>query len=244
VNLLLLEPDEVDAEGRCALTGRRARHLQDVLGAGVGTSLRAGLLGGGVGEAVVEEVSPGRAVVRARFGPAPCPSGDALLLAVPRPKVLQRMLAHAAALGFSRIVLFRSWRVDKSWMQCRAMTASSQREQLVFGLEQAGRTLLPEVLRFDLFKPMVEDHLPGLELPRRRFVAHPRTERSTHALADAPGPFCVALGPEGGFTDYEVEKLAGAGFDPVTMGPHALRTETALAALWGQLDLLRRRAQR
>jgi RsmE family RNA methyltransferase len=244
VNLLLLEPNELDADGRCALTGRRAKHLTDVLRARVGQALRAGLLGGGVGEAVVERLDEGRAVVRASFGEAPTTTGDTLLLAVPRPKVLQRMLAHAAALGFARIVLFRSWRVDRSWMQSRAMEPALQREQLLLGLEQAGRTLLPELHRFDLFKPMVEDHLHALSLPAQRYVAHPRAARATHSLDVDPAPVCAALGPDGGFTDYELEKLTAAGFVPVSMGHHALRTETALAALWGQLDLLRGRGRR
>ena len=84
-----------------------------------------------------------------------------------------RMLAHAAALGFARVVLFRSWRVDKAWLQSRAFDPDVQREQLLLGLEQAGRTRLPEVLRFDRFKPLVEDALPALALPTQRFVAHP-----------------------------------------------------------------------
>ena len=112
-------------------------------------------------------------------------------------------------------------------------------EQLLLGLEQSGRTVLPHVHTFDLFKPMVEDALPELDLPVQRFVAHPRAATPTAQLAALRGPFTLALGPDGGFVDYEVDKLQAAGFHPISMGPHALRTETALAALWGQLALLR-----
>ncbi|MCK5944199.1 MAG: 16S rRNA (uracil(1498)-N(3))-methyltransferase [Planctomycetes bacterium] len=241
MNFLLLEPHELAADGRCELRGRRARHLREVLRAEVGQRLRAGVIDGDLGTAVVERLDDELAIVHAELQRAPAPVGDVLLLAVPRPKVLMRMLGHAAALGFARVVLFRSWRVDKSWMQSRAFDPQVQREQLVLGLEQAGRTRLPEVLHFDRFKPMVEDELPRLTLPELRFVAHPRGAVSTRALARMPDrPFALAVGPDGGFVDYEVDKLRERGFCPITLGPHALRTETALAALWGQLDLLRK----
>ena len=50
----------------------------------------------------------------------------------------------------------------------------------------------------------------------------------------------LAVGPEGGFLPFEIEKLAEAGFEPVSMGGRTLRVETACVALLAQLDLLRR----
>ena len=242
MNFLLLQPSEVDDDGLATLHGRRALHLSQVLRAERGQRLRCGMLDGMLGEAVVEAITPTTASVRASFTRPAEPVNDVLLLAAPRPKVLLRMLAHAAALGFARVVLFRSWRVDKTWLQSRAFDPDVQREQLLLGLEQAGRTRLPEVLRFDRFKPLVEDALPALALPTQRFVAHPSAHNSTRTLGSLRGPFALALGPDGGFLSYEIEQLQSAGFCPITMGAHAQRTETALAALWGQLDLLRGRA--
>lgn len=239
MNFLLLEEAELDGHSCATLRGRRAHHLCEVLGAEVGQRLRAGVVNGRLGEAEVLRLGAGEAVVQVELDRMPPPIADVLLLAVPRPKVLLRMLAHAAAMGFAEIVLFRSWRVDKSWLTSRALAPETQREQLLLGLEQAGRTLMPKLHRFDLFKPMVEDSLPELGLPAQRFVAHPRAATPTAQLASLRGPFTLALGPDGGFVDYEVEKLQAAGFHPISMGPHALRTEAALAALWGQLALLR-----
>ena len=245
MNFLLLEPHEVAADGAAVLRGRRAQHVRTVLRATAGQSLRAGVLGGSIGRAVITAVGAEEVHVRCELPPAPAsaPAGDALLLAVPRPRVLLRMLAHAAALGFDRIVLLRTWRVDKSHLASEAMRAAVQREHLLAGLEQAGRTRLPSVQSFLLFKPFVEDELPGLRLPAARFVAHPGAATPTAAIA-YPGraPFALALGPDGGFLPYEVDRLAACGFLPVACGPHPLRTETALAVLAGQLALLRDRA--
>jgi len=243
VNLLLLEAAELDADNRALVTGRRERHLRDVLRAEVGARLRAGVIDGPLGTAHLEALTADGA--RVQFTPErhPAPVDDVLLLAVPRPKVLLRMLAHAAALGFARVVLFRTWRVDKSWLTSTAMQPDAWREQLLLGLEQAGRTQLPTVRFFDRFKPMVEDQLDALRLPAHRYVAHPAAAAATATLA-APSRssgFALAIGPDGGWLPYEVDQLRLRGFCPISCGPHPLRTETALAVLTGQLQLLRDR---
>lgn len=243
MNFLLLEPHELDDAGRCRLVGRRAEHVRTVLRAQAGDTLRAAIVDGGVGVAHVEAVAPEAVEVRCELGgvgePAPA---DALLLAVPRPKVLLRMLAHAAALGFGRIVLFRSWRVEKSHLESESMRPATQRAALLAGMEQTGRTRLPAIVFQPLFKPMAEDWLPRADLPATRFVAHPAAATPTSGLDLAGvGGVALALGPDGGFLPYEVEKLASAGFQPLTCGARPLRTETALAVLKGQLDLLRAR---
>lgn len=240
MNLLLVERHELDPDGRARLSDRRAHHAHAVLHATAGQVLDAGLVDGPLGSATVEACTPDELVVRATFDREAPAALDVLLLAVPRPKVLLRMLAHAAALGFRRIVLFRSWRVDKSHLDSTAMDPAVQREHLLLGLEQARRTRLPHVDFFPLFKPMAQDALPGLGLPAQRFVAHPRAETGTAELSLARGaPFALALGPDGGFLPYEVELLAAAGFTPIHCGPHPLRTESALSVLTGQLELLR-----
>jgi RsmE family RNA methyltransferase len=243
VNFLLLHDDEVGADGRATLRGRRAAHCRNVLRAEVGDRLRAGLVDGPLGTATLVALTDDLVQVDVCWEREPEPVADVLLLAVPRPKVLLRMLAHAAALGVAEVILYRSWRVDKSHLDSTAMQPEVQREHLLLGLEQAGRTKLPAVRFAPLFKPMVEDLLPTLTLPTARFVGHPTAATGTHQLAlGANGPFAVCLGPDGGLLPYEVDKLAQSGFLPIHAGPHALRTETALAVLLGQLRLLRAQA--
>ncbi len=242
MNILLLEPEEIDARGRARIRGRRALHVHEVLRASVGQQLAVGQVDGPLGSAEVESTTRDELIVRTHLDQPSPPAPDALLLAVPRPKVLLRMLAHASALGFGRIVLCRTWRVEKSHLSSTAMSPTVQREQLLLGLEQAGRTHLPTVEFFPLFKPMVEDSLAGLELPSPRFCAHPTAANGTAELdLGRIGGFTLALGPDGGLLPYEVDQLTAHGFLPIHCGRHPLRTESALSVLWGQLDLLRSR---
>lgn len=243
MNLLLLEPGELGPDGEVLLRERRAAHLVEVLKAAPGQVLQAGVVDGELGEAEVLDVGASEVRLRVRLtAPSPPPTGDVLLLAVPRPKVLLRMLELAAALGYSEVVLFRSWRVDKSHLESQAMLHEVQQAHLRLGLEQARRTRLPRVSTFLRFRPFVEDDLPLLPLPAHRFCAHPPAAVSTAELQlSRKQPFALAVGPEGGFLPWEVEQLARAGFAPVRMHSHPLRTEAALAALHAQLDLLRHR---
>ena len=242
MNFLLLHASELSVAGIAVLAGRRATHARTVLRVQPGQRLRAGIIDGDLGTATVLEVDPQRVVVAMERERASAPGADVLLLAVPRPKVLLRMYAHAAALGFGHLVLFRSWRVDKSHLDSTAMRPQVQREQLLLGLEQAGRTHVPRITFCGLFKPMVEDTWQQLELPPQRFVAHPSADTATHDLAALHGAaFTLVLGPDGGLLPYEVDALQARGCLPIHCGLWPLRTETALAALAGQLQLLRNR---
>jgi hypothetical protein len=56
-------------------------------------------------------------------------------------------------------------------------------------------------------------------------------------------PVEIAIGPEGGWIDRELETFQEAGFQPVRLGPWILRVETAVTAALAQIELLRRVVQ-
>lgn len=243
MNLILVEAHELDEQGRVALRGHRAEHARAVLRVAVGDRLRVGRLDGPLGDADVVAVSPNVVELHCTFaGDTPARSDDTLLLAVPRPKVLRRCLEDATALGFGRIVLLRTWRVDKSHLASNAMQPRAQRAHLLAGLAQARRTRLPEIVVAPLFKPFVEDHLDALVAAPNRFVADPDAPLDLARASVAAAPLTLAIGPERGFLPYEIEALGARGFAAVHSGHHPLRVETALANLHGGLALLRQHA--
>ncbi len=255
MNLLLLEARELE-NGRVTLdvdhdsVDRRARHLLQVLRVKVGDEVRVGILDGPRGPGLVTAIDQKeeRVTLALQFeaeNETEPPGQDTLVLAVPRPRVLARCLAHATALGFGRILLCRSWRVDKNHLGSKVLREPELRRHLIAGLEQACRTHLPAVSVLPLFKPFVEDRLEELVPAGPRFLAHPAAERPVHeAQIPAGEPFTLALGPEGGFIPYEVEALEARGFVAVSSGENPLRVETALAVLSGQLQLIRKLAAR
>ena len=101
MNLILLLPDDgIDGAGRVRLRGRRLRHVLDVHRAAPGDELRVGLLGGGIGTGRVLPLTPDLLEMEVRLDRAPpAPLPVTLILALPRPKVLRRVLRTASSWG-------------------------------------------------------------------------------------------------------------------------------------------------
>ncbi len=234
MNLVLLEPEDLIAENRARLTGRRAEHLRGVHRAEPGRELRVGMLGGLVGSGRVEAVTD--EAVELTFAldqPPPPRPGIDLILGLPRPRVLRRVLRSVAAQGVDRVVLVNSWRVDKSYWQSPVLQPDAIRADLILGLEQARDTALPTVTLEPLFKPFVEDRLPALVEGRRALVAHPVADGPLTATTGELTTLCV--GPEGGWIQYEVDKLAEAGCELVSLGERILVVEDALTSCLARL---------
>lgn len=234
MNLLLLTAEDCPEPGVACLQGRRLQHMRDVHRASVGDRLRVGLLGGLMGEAEVLALS--REEVRLQFSltePPPPKLPLTLLLSLPRPKMLKRILQAVATMGVERLVLMNSYRVEKSFWDSPWLEPLAVREQLLLGLEQARDTILPEILMEPLFKPFVEDRLPALCRNTRALLAHPGVAQACPVALNQP--LTLAIGPEGGFIPYEVEKLVETGFEPVHLGGRILRVETAVTALVARL---------
>ncbi len=243
MNLILLH--EADREtGTCfRVRDTRAQHVREVLSSAVGDELRVGLLGGPRGTGVVTVVTNEDVQLDCTFDDhvVPRPTVD-LILAIPRPKMLRRLLPQIAALGVDRLVLLRTWRVAKPYLTAQVLTPAVYRPLLHDGLMQARATHEPVVHVEPLFRPFVEDRAPVLFGESRRFVAHPGADRDIAALDMAPAErVALVVGPEGGLLPFEVDLLGEAGFEAISMGDRTLRVETACVALLAQLDLLRRR---
>jgi 16S rRNA (uracil1498-N3)-methyltransferase len=232
VNLLVIEEAERLAAGLACVEGRKARHLREVLDKAVGGTVKVGELGGLVGEGVIERLEEERAFIRYTVSEAPPePSPVRLVLALPRPPMLRRILLHATTLGVKQIVLLHTARVEKSFWGSHSLQPARIGEQLRLGLEQARDTVLPTVELRRRFRPFVEDELAGWG--GRKLVAHP--EEGARAPSWSAETTTVVVGPEGGLVPFEVEQLRAAGGEAVSLGPRILRVETAVVALLARL---------
>lgn len=237
VNLILIESAEVGAEGRVELRDGRAGHLRTVLRVAPGVRVRTGLLDGPVGTGEVESTGPDAVVLRCAFdGPVPARPPMDLLLALPRPKVMKRLWAQLAAMGVGRILLTNAEKVERMYFDTHVLGPAFIRERLVEGLQQACDTRLPEVSIHRRLKVLVEDELDALCPDACRIAADPSFDRPlSGALADRRGRrLLLAIGPEGGWTPYELDLLSRHGFAGVGMGPRILRADTACIAFLAQ----------
>jgi RsmE family RNA methyltransferase len=244
VNLILLEPEEVDSAGVASVADRRAEHLIQVLKVAPGHSVRLGVINGPIGVGTVTSIVGATVELQCDLEtmiPA-WPAID-LLLALPRPKVMRRLWAQLAALGVGRIVLTKAERVERNYFDTHVLTPECFRPLLIEGLQQARDTRLPIVSIHTRFKVLIEDELDALCTGGLRLAAHPRAAVSVHTLVkDRPHErVLLAIGPEGGWNDFELDLLQEHGFHAVGMGPRTLRTDTACIALLAVVhDAMRR----
>ena len=247
MNLILCEPDEVGADGVVTLSGPRAAHVRGVLRAVAGDTVRVGVVDGPRGRAEVVAIDAEAVVLRCTLdtGPTAPPAID-LLLALPRPKVLRRLWAQLAALGVGHVRLTNAARVERDYFDAHVVAPTTYRPLLIEGLQQAADTRLPRVSVHRQFRPLIEDEIGAPRDGERRLVAHPGHGASPAGIAREPRPdrVLLAIGPEGGWNAFELELLAGHGFEPISLGPRILRTDTACIALLAVLHEVVVRADR
>ena len=240
MNLLLLEPGEISAGGTVRLAGRRAEHLLKVLRVEPGRELRLGVLGGGRGTGRVRGVTGGEVELAVEIdGQPPPPPWIDLIVALPRPAVLHRVLQTAAAMGVGRLDLTAAWRVEKSFFGSPSLADDKIRRHLVLGAEQGMVTRLPEVRLHRLLVPFVRK-LEARADPPHGLLAHPGAAEPFEAVFPGGGRIEIAIGPEGGWIDREVATFEQAGFAPFALGPWILRSEAAVTSALAQAELLRR----
>ncbi|HVN85190.1 MAG TPA: 16S rRNA (uracil(1498)-N(3))-methyltransferase [Candidatus Binatia bacterium] len=234
MNLILLFDEDFIDNDRVRLGGRRARHVRAVHGAQIGDELRVGRLNAKLGRGVVTALTDDSVEMTVTLDrPPPAPLPVAVLLALPRPKSLKRVLHAVATMGVKRVVLLNTWRVEKSFWNSPLLQPDALSEPLILGLEQARDTVLPEVTLRRRFKPFVEDESAALSAGTRKLLAHPAATSPCPHNVDCA--VTLAIGPEGGFIGYEIELLTSYGFEPVSLGDRPLRVEQAVPALLGRL---------
>lgn len=241
MNRVLMDSNEVESNGRVCLFGRRAAHIANVLKPDIGDALRVGILDGPCGTGQVLSVARDRVELTCTFeNELPEVPHVDLLLALPRPKVTRRLWASLASLGVGQIILTNAEKVERNYFDTHWLEEDIYRPLLIEGLEQSGDTRLPSVTTCRRLKPFVEDELDGMFVDSRRLICHPRdaTTVGQAGLARAERVL-LAIGPEGGWSDYEIDLFAAHGFDCVSAGWRTLRSDVACIALIAAINAVR-----
>ena len=234
MNLLFLEANDLHTPNRASVSGRQLKHIREVLKLACGDKLTVGLENKSIGRATVIKLDEEEACLDISWEKeAPAALPLTLIIALPRPKMLKRIIQTATAMGVKQLYFINSWKVEKSFWQSPWLTDEKIRQNCIIGLEQAKDTQMPSIHIRKRFKPFVEDELPALSKNTRKLLAHPGTD--TPCPVNITGSTTLIIGPEGGFTPYEVEKLRDAEFEAVHLGERILRVETAVPALLARL---------
>jgi RsmE family RNA methyltransferase len=208
--------------------------MTDVHKAKPGDTLRVGIVNGLMGTGTVLSIdSTSCKMDVACIDKPPKPLPCTLLLALPRPKVLRRIIECVSAMGVKKIYIMETWRVEKGFWKSPFLDETVLREQCILGLEQACDTVMPEIIIKRRFRPFIEDEIPAVVKNTRAIVMHPQAENSFPSRLE--GPITLAIGPEGGFIPFEVDLLKNNGFEEFAFGKRVLRVEQVVPAILGRL---------
>ena len=230
MNALIFFPDEVSADGVAVIRGERAARVNREHALTPGITITAAVRGGHIGSATLEAVSPTEIRCRVRFDREPPPRVDVeLIVAVPRPQTVKKIIHVAVTLGLQRLHFIRTLHTVKSYLQSSVLTPEAIEEEVVRGLAQAVDSRAPTIEIHRSFESFVEGVVPTIVANERGCVL-----ADTHAaprIGAAVFPSlkkaALAVGPESGWSDFERERFIHHGFRAVSLGPRMLRVEVA-----------------
>jgi len=239
MNMILLHKSDFIDNDTVLITDRRLKHMNEVHKISQGKDMDVGLLNGKTGTGEVMEFNRDSVKLRVKLdSEPPAPTPMTAVIALPRPKAVKRLIQSATTLGIKEIYLINSWKVEKSYWQSPVLNEESLNLQLELGLEQCKDTVKPNIYLKKLFKPFIEDELPGISKGSTSIIAHPYSDSEIMPIIEEENhilpKITLAIGPEGGFTDYEIGKFTEAGFSQFSFGTRILKVETALNFLTGR----------
>jgi 16S rRNA (uracil1498-N3)-methyltransferase len=229
--------DEPIRGDRATLTGAEAHHLIHVMRAKSGSQV---VLFDGAGAEFLAEVRRlGRSdaelvVIERRDVDRELPFSLVVGVALPKGDRQKWLIEKLTEVGVGRVVPLRTAR---SVAQPSAEALGRLGRTVIEASKQCGRNRLMQLSEAQDWA----DFVVAPPADSRRLLAHPgregdapRTTPSPSALSPKPGTsgaVTLAIGPEGGFADEEVDRALHAGWTCVDLGSRILRVETAAVVL-------------
>lgn len=220
----LYVPHDLAAGAELALDHGQSHYLASVMRQGVGDELL--LFNGRDGEwrARIGAVTKRAVAVRAEALERPQAMGcdlDLLIALVKRGR-LETIVEKAAELGARRVRPVLTERTNADRARVERLTAIATE-----AAEQTGRLDVPRVDEPQKLERILKDWDPG----RRLLFCDEAGDAKpvAEALAGQPaGPWAILIGPEGGFSPAERDRLRGLDYAvPAALGPRILRADTA-----------------
>ena len=239
-------PDDLRSGETLRPSPDQARYLTTVMRLGAGEAILVFNGRDGEWRAVLSEVGKKGCLLRleAQTRPQATPPDLDLVVALVKRARLETIVEKAAELGARRVRLVITARTNADHTNVGRLQAIATE-----AAEQTGRLDVPQVCAPEKLEPLLAAWEPGRTLiycdeagddpdapwGGERGRAAPLLQALSHAGAGG-APAAVLIGPEGGFSPAERERLRGlAAVIPVGLGPRILRADTAAIAaltLW------------
>jgi RsmE family RNA methyltransferase len=244
MNCVVLLPNEVNDEGLAVLSGNRALHLIKRHSLTAGLRVRAAILDKGLGYLDVLSVDYSEELITVKAlceeePPARLPID--LIVAVPRPQTIKKLLHLAASTGLRSLTFVGSEKGEKSYLHSKMLRDPSLHDELLLGIEQACDARVPVVRVAPSIAQLLKEQPLSLDSDATlRIVADTGAARlfSESVSKEKITSFVLTIGAESGWSCRELKLLVGAGFHEVSLGSRMLRVELAAHSLIAQAQFV------
>jgi 16S rRNA (uracil1498-N3)-methyltransferase len=219
---ILADPGSLVAGTWLAVPESESHHLR-VRRAADGTEVRILDGEGSVGSGVLGWNKKSAMVEIARVAAEPRPPGLTLAVGAGDRDRLGWLAEKSAELGVTDLVPLETARTAGVASRLRGDQLDRLQLRAREAIKQSGSAWAPRIHLF-----MALEELLGRPAIGHRWVALQGGEPAPAALDQEP--VIVAIGPEGGWTETEVQAFTRAGYRATSFGPHVLRFETAALA--------------
>lgn len=223
MNLFYAPPEQVSGR-RIELGASEARHATRALRYRKGDPIRVTDGEGSLYEGTVSEITPKRVVLEwEEKSQEPPPRPDCVLGmgVIKKRDRMEFAVEKAVELGVWHVALFRSRHTVKENVRLDRLESTA-----LSAMKQSLRCWLPAVELFDSPEAVM-----GRFGGRKILLAHRESEGKNPARPSENEKFLLLVGPEGGFSGEEVDRLVERGARSISLGDHRLRTETAALVL-------------
>jgi 16S rRNA (uracil1498-N3)-methyltransferase len=149
-----------------------------------------------------------------------------VLVAIPRPQTVKKILHLVTVLGFEELIFFPSSNGEKSYLSSSVLLPTGITDEINKGLSQADDSIIPIVKIVRTLK----DAILVSDDKKNSYVANTISCASVNTINNNL-PARIAIGAEKGWSSKELELLTYAKFTQVNLGSRILRSETALCVL-------------
>ena len=210
----------------------RYSHIKNVLHLKEGDVFKCGLINGKVGKGIVEEINEAKLLfsfIEMTEPQALYPIN--LIIGIPRPIQLKRLLKDVATIGVSSIHLVGTMLGEKSYLDSTLIEKEKTEKYLLEGASQAGNTLLPICTIYSSIYQFFEKVKIKKEAEKIIFDINYKNvpSASSNDIINHENIW-LSFGSERGWSEKERNIFYKEGFKFITLGNRILRTETACIA--------------
>ena len=241
MNIIILTEKDSVTELKYEINDERFQHIKNVLKLKTNDVVKVGFINASTGTAKIVKLNKNNALLEivSLNEELKVSNNVDIICALPRPQTLKKVLNTCATMGVSNLYLIRSEKVEKSYFHSTLLKEENYNKFLIEGLSQGKRTNLTKVSVHNRFKGFFEKDFNEICENSICLLAHPNSKSYLNEIKiEKFQKVILAIGPEGGWNEFEINLMEEKGFIKYKLSENILRVENALTAALSQIEML------